>query len=152
MPERRRRVCSHCYGSCKLTGKSAGCLAFLPVGRGGEIHSGPHSRFYPFKELCCRMAKSTSEENLAKLFGSVSRARILVLLFAHMDRRFYQREIMYETGLSLQPVQRELANFVDLGIIRKQETPNRVYYEIDQESSLFKPLRETCKFAPRQRD
>ena len=98
------------------------------------------------------MAKSTSEENLVKLFGSVSRARILVLLFAHMGRRFYQREIMYETGLSLQPVQRELANLVDLGIVRKQETPNRVYYEINQESSLFKPLKEICKFAPRQKD
>jgi len=97
------------------------------------------------------MAKSTSEENLAKLFGSVSRARILVLLFAQMDRRFYQREIMYETGLSLQPVQRELANLVDLGIIRKQETPNRVYYEIDQKSSLFEPLAGICKSAPNQK-
>jgi len=98
------------------------------------------------------MAKTTREENLVKLFGSVSRARILVLLFAHMDRRFYQREIMYETGLSLQPVQRELANFVDLGIIRKQETPNRVYYEIDQKSSLFEPLAGVCKSAPNQKD
>ena len=98
------------------------------------------------------MAKTISEENLAKLLGSVSRARILLLLFAHVGREFYQREIMYETGLSLQPVQRELANLVDLGIIRKQETPNRVYYEINQESSLFKPLKETCKFAPRQKD
>ena len=98
------------------------------------------------------MAKSTSEENLAKLFGSVLRARILVLLFAHVGGKLYQREIMYETGLSLQPVQRELANLVDLGIVRKQETPNRVYYEINQESSLCKPLKETCKFVPRQRD
>jgi len=98
------------------------------------------------------MAKTTSEENLAKLFGSVSRARILVLLFAQMDRRFYQREIIYETGLSLQPVQRELANLVDLGIIRKQETPNRVYYEIDQKSSLFEPLAGICKSAPNQKD
>jgi len=98
------------------------------------------------------MAKTTSEENLAKLFGSVSRARILVLLFAQMDRRFYQREIIYETGLSLQPVQRELANLVDLGIIRKLETPNRVYYEIDQKSSLFEPLAGICKSAPNQKD
>ena len=98
------------------------------------------------------MAKTTSEENLVKLFGSVSRARILVLLFAHMDQRFYQREIMYETGLSLQPVQRELANLVDLGIVRKQETPNRVYYEIDHKSSLFGPLKEIYKSVPGQKD
>ena len=98
------------------------------------------------------MAKTASEENLLKLFGSVSRARILVLLFAQMDRRFYQREIMCETGLSLQPVQKELANLVDLGIIRKQETPNRVYYEIDQKSALFEPLAGICKSAPNQKD
>jgi predicted transcriptional regulator len=98
------------------------------------------------------MARTASEENLTKLFGSVSRARILVLFFAHMSRKFYQREIMYETGLSLQPVQRELVNLVELGILRKQETPNRVYYEINQESSLFKPLAGICKSAPNQKD
>ena len=97
------------------------------------------------------MAKTTSEENLIKLFGSVSRARILVLLFAHMGQKFYQREIMYETGLSLLPVQRELANLVELGILRKQETPNRVYYEVDRGSSLFKPLTKICKSAPIQK-
>ena len=98
------------------------------------------------------MAKTTSEENLIKLFGSVSRARILLLLFAHVGRGFYQREIMYETGLSLRPVQRELANLVKLGILRKHETPNRIYYEINQESSLFEPLTEICKSAPNQKD
>jgi predicted transcriptional regulator len=68
------------------------------------------------------------EEILIKLFGSVSRARILSLLILHARRELYQREIMYETGLPLQPVQRELANLVDLGIIKKQEVQNRVYY------------------------
>ena len=94
------------------------------------------------------MARTISEDNLRKLFGSLSRARILVLLFAHLGRKFYQREIMYETGLALQPVQRELTNLVGLGILQKQETQNRVYYQIDRESSLFKPLIEICKFAP----
>lgn len=63
-----------------------------------------------------------------KLFGSISRARILSFLFAHVGQSFYQREIMYETGLSLRPVQRELSNLVKLGIIKKQEANNRVYY------------------------
>ena len=35
---------------------------------------------------------------------------------------------MLETGLSLQPAQRELANLFDLGIIKKRETRDRVYY------------------------
>ena len=76
-----------------------------------------------------------SDEVLTKLFGSVSRARILELLLPHSGRTFYQREIMFETALSLQPTQRELANLLDLGIVKKRETRDRVYYEINTLSS-----------------
>jgi len=77
---------------------------------------------------------------LVKLFGSVSRARILTLLFSYAGRTFYQREVMFETGLTLFPVQRELKNLVDLGIVKKRETRNKVYYEINTLSPLFRPL------------
>ena len=83
-----------------------------------------------------------SEEFLIRLFGSGSRARILSFLYGHAGRSFYQREIMYETGLSLRPVQRELGNLVALGIVKRQEARNRVYYEVNCGSLLFNPLRE----------
>jgi predicted transcriptional regulator len=82
------------------------------------------------------------EERLARLFGSTSRPRILGLLLADTGKAFYQREIMYETGLSLQAVQRELHNLVTLGILKREETDARVYYQIDPTSPLFKPLKE----------
>ena len=53
--------------------------------------------------------KGKAEEVLTKLFGSTLRATILTLLFENIGRSFYQREIMYETGLALQTVQRELS-------------------------------------------
>ena len=84
------------------------------------------------------------EENLVKLFGSVSRARILNFLYAFEGQSFYQRQIMYETGLALRAVQRELENLASLGIVKIQKTHNRVYYEIDRHSSLFKPFKEIC--------
>jgi predicted transcriptional regulator len=87
------------------------------------------------------------DEILARLFGSVSRARILELLASQAGRVFYQREIMYEAGLSLQPTQRELQNLLDLGIIKKRETGDKVYYEMDPLSPFFEPLREICKSA-----
>jgi predicted transcriptional regulator len=68
------------------------------------------------------------EEVLVKLFGSISRARILALLFDRQCQQLYQREIMFETGLSLQTVQRELTNLVDLGIVKKHEMNARFYY------------------------
>ena len=85
---------------------------------------------------------SDSDEVLSRLFGSVSRARILGFLLSQSGKPSYQREIMYETGLSLQPTQRELKNLLDLGIIKKRETTEKVYYEIDTLSPFFNPLRE----------
>jgi len=93
--------------------------------------------------------KGDPEEILIRLFGSVSRARILALLICKPGRELYQREIMYETGLALQPVQRELANLVELGIVKKQEADSRVYYQIDTASCFFKPLKEFCELASR---
>jgi len=86
--------------------------------------------------------KPGPEENLVKLFGSISRARILMLLLAVPGQSFYQREIMYETGLTLRAVQRELGNLAALGVVKTQKTHNRVYYEINRDSPFFKPLRD----------
>ncbi|MGQ9722832.1 MAG: winged helix-turn-helix domain-containing protein [Candidatus Jordarchaeum sp.] len=82
---------------------------------------------------------------MSKLFGSVSRARILELLFSNVEKSFYQREIMFEAGLNLQPTQRELNNLVDLGIIKARETRDKVYYEVDKNSPLFHPLSEIIR-------
>ena len=89
--------------------------------------------------------KPNPDERIAKLFGSISRARIIELLVSHAGRAFYQREIMFETGLSLHPTQRELENLVGLEIVKKRETNDRVYYEINTRSPFFKPLCEICE-------
>ena len=86
-----------------------------------------------------------TEEMMLRLFGSTSRPRILNLLLSHPQQAFYQREIMYETGLSLQTVQRELENLIRLGILKKRETKSRVYYQIDTASPWCRPLREICE-------
>jgi predicted transcriptional regulator len=95
--------------------------------------------------------QSDPEGVLIKLFGSISRARILALLISRAGQQLYQREIMYEIGFPLQPVQRELQNLLDLGIVKKVSTLNRVYYEINTGSPLFKPLREIYEFTIKQR-
>ena len=82
---------------------------------------------------------------LERLFGSTSRERILTLLLEQPDMSFFQREIMFETGQSLQALQRELANLVDIGIVKRTEMAARVYYQIDDNSFLFKPLKEIFK-------
>ena len=83
-------------------------------------------------------------ENLVKLFGSVSRARILNFLYAFEGQSFYQREIMYETGLALRAVQRELENLASLSLVRVQKTHDKVFYAINRDSPFFKPFRQIC--------
>ena len=82
------------------------------------------------------------DERLIRLFGSTSRPRILGLLLADTGKAFYQREVMYETGLSLQAVQRELHNLVTLRFLKREEIHARVYYQADPTSPLFKPLKD----------
>ena len=86
--------------------------------------------------------RDESEEILVRLFGSISRPRILGFLIDHPQEAFYQREIVYETGLSLQAVQRELKNLLHLGILKKQETKAKVYYQIHSSSPWFNALKE----------
>jgi predicted transcriptional regulator len=86
-----------------------------------------------------------TEEMLARLFGSTSRPRILSLLLSHPQQTFYQREIMYETGLALQTAQRELDNLIRVGILIRRETKARVYYQVNTTSPWFRPLREICE-------
>jgi hypothetical protein len=57
---------------------------------------------------------------------------------------------MYETGLSLQTVQRELENLLRLGILKKRETKAKVYYQIDTASPWFRPLKEICELVRRE--
>src|SRR4030043_1168796 len=95
--------------------------------------------------------QSDPEVILIRLFGSSARARILVLLISRAGQQLYQREIMYEIGFPLQPVQRELQNLLDLGIVKKVSTLNRVYYEINTGSPLFNPLREICGLTIQQK-
>ncbi len=86
--------------------------------------------------------RDQKEDLLSRFFGSIARPRILSLLISNPRQEYYQREIMFETGLSLQAVQRELDNLLLLGIIRRRETRVRVYYRAEAASSWFKPLQE----------
>jgi hypothetical protein len=49
---------------------------------------------------------------------------------------------MFETGVSFQAVQRELGNLGGFWIVKKQETYNRVYYQVNSAPPLFKQLKE----------
>ena len=74
------------------------------------------------------------------LFGKARRA-VLSLLYGHVDESFYLRQIVRTTGVGLGPVQRELKQLTDVGIVQRSEQGRQVYYQANTESPVFSELK-----------
>ncbi len=86
---------------------------------------------------------STAERNVSLssiLFGKARRA-ILSLLYSHPDESFYLRQIARVTGVGLGPVQRELKQLTDAGIIRRSVQGRQVYFQANQDCLIFRELK-----------
>ncbi len=76
------------------------------------------------------------------LFGSKTRVKLLHLFLNNPGRAFYVREITRKIDEQINSVRRELANMLSIGIIKSENSNNRLYYEINQEYPHFKPLHQ----------
>lgn len=63
-----------------------------------------------------------------KLFGSKTRAKLLELFFANVNKTFYVREITRVIEEQINSVRRELTNLESIGVIRNETYDNKVYY------------------------
>ncbi len=75
------------------------------------------------------------------LFGSKTRVKLLHLFLNNPDRAFYVREITRKIDEQINSVRRELANMLSIGIIKSENSNNRLYYEVNQEYAHYAPLR-----------
>ena len=84
--------------------------------------------------------------NLAKndfistLFGKTRQA-ILSLLYSHDGEAFYLRQIVRATGIGLGPVQRELKQLTDAGIICRTVQGRQTYYQANPDLPIFGELK-----------
>ena len=76
------------------------------------------------------------------LFGSKTRVKLLHLFLNNPGRAFYVREITRKIDEQINSVRRELANMLSIGIIKSENSNNRLYYEINQEYAHFQPLHQ----------
>lgn len=83
---------------------------------------------------------STEEKLSATLFGK-TRKGILSLVYGHPDESFYLRQIVRATGMGLGPVQRELKQLADAGIVIRTASGRQVYYRANTESPVFHELK-----------
>jgi uncharacterized protein len=76
------------------------------------------------------------------LFGKTrTRRAILSLLYGHNDESYFLRQIVRITGFGLGPIQRELKQLNEVGVIRRSESGHQVYYQANPSSPVFKELK-----------
>jgi len=78
---------------------------------------------------------------LEKIIGSKSRIKMLELFLFYSEKNFYLREIARLTKENTNAVRRELKNLIDVGIIKREEKGNMIFYEINKTSPLYEPLK-----------
>src|SRR4030065_1187784 len=91
------------------------------------------------------MSTSSVNNSLATtLFGKTRRA-ILSLLYGHADESFYLRQIARTTGVGLGPIQRELKNLTDVGIIIREVQGRQGYYRANAQCPIFNELKNIVR-------
>jgi predicted nucleotidyltransferase len=87
------------------------------------------------------MSTILNNDNIAATLFGKTRRTVLALLFSHVDKRFYFRQIVSTTGAGLGALQRELKNLTDAGIIQKTILGRQVYYQANPVCPIFTELK-----------
>lgn len=87
------------------------------------------------------MRTDAEKKDLASLLFGKTRRAILSLLYGHPDESYYLRQIVRIIDFGLGPVQRELKQLTDVGIIRRSASGHQVYYQANPASPVFKELK-----------
>ncbi len=75
------------------------------------------------------------------LFGSKTRVKLLHLFLNNPGKSFYVREITRLIDEQINSVRRELANMLNVGIIKSDSADNKLYYEVNQRYEHYVALR-----------
>lgn len=76
------------------------------------------------------------------LFGSKTRVKLLYLFLNNPSRAFYVREITRRVDEQINSVRRELANMLNVGVIKSDSIDHKLYYEVDQNYPHYQPLKQ----------
>lgn len=74
------------------------------------------------------------------LFGR-TRGAVLAVLYGHIGESFYLRQLSRRTGISLGPVQREIRQLVDAGLVVRETLGTHTLYRANQDSPVFQEMR-----------
>lgn len=76
----------------------------------------------------------------ATLFGR-TRAAVLAVLYGHVEESFYLRQLARRTNIALGPVQREIRQLVDAGLVKKETLGKQTLYCANRDSPVFAEIK-----------
>jgi uncharacterized protein len=74
------------------------------------------------------------------LFGR-TRGAVLAILYGHVGESFYLRQLARKTGIMLGPVQREIRQLVDSGLVTKKIVGAQTLYSANRNSPVFAEIK-----------
>lgn len=74
------------------------------------------------------------------LFGR-TRGAVLAVLYGHVGESYHLRQLARMTGIALGPVQRELRQLVDAGLVTKRAQGSQTLFTVNQLSPVFSEMR-----------
>lgn len=74
------------------------------------------------------------------LFGR-TRGAVLAVLYGHVGESYYLRQLARITGITLGPVQRELRQLVDAGLVTKRIKGTQTLFTANESSPVFAEMR-----------
>jgi predicted nucleotidyltransferase len=74
------------------------------------------------------------------LFGR-TRGAVLSILYGHIGESFYLRQLARRTDIALGPVQREIRQLVDAGLVTRKTVGAQTLYSANQESPVFAEIK-----------
>jgi DNA-binding transcriptional ArsR family regulator len=77
---------------------------------------------------------------LKDLFVSEVRVNVLKTLLPHPDRSLHVRAIVRRVGTEINAVRRELERLENIGLLKKRQSSNRLYYTVDTSSMYYTDL------------
>jgi predicted nucleotidyltransferase len=84
------------------------------------------------------MGTATTLSNV--LFGR-TRGAVLAVLYGHVGQSYYLRQLARMTGIALGPVQRELRQLVDAGLVTKRIQGTQTLFTANELSPVFSEMR-----------
>src|SRR5580658_6927820 len=74
------------------------------------------------------------------LFGR-TRGAVLSVLYGHVGKSYYLRQLARLTDIALGPVQREIRQLVEAGLVNRKTVGTRTFYSANRESPVFREIK-----------